>query len=30
MQELVVGDLISVEEGMNIPADCLLYSGDNI
>jgi len=29
-EELVVGDLIEVKAGMNVPADCIIVSGQDI
>jgi len=29
-ENLVVGDLILIEAGMKVPADCMLVSGQNV
>ncbi len=29
-EELVVGDLVKIEQGMKVPADCILISGTDV
>ena len=29
-EDLVVGDLVKIEKGMKVPADCILVSGQNV